>query len=186
MGTLASNLLMCTCAGAVGVAAVPVAKKVNHAVARKPAVSRTVAQTANPMPIELAKAADCKPLGINMAALAPITGQEAPPTPDLPDLTGFASGAGQQMANLLPPAGTSGNMALSGMQRPRSLSGTFLPAGSAAAAPPSIEDVVVVDTDFTDPSTTVPEPGMWVIMVSGFGVVGIAMRGRRNTVTASV
>lgn len=177
MGTLASNLLMCTCAGAIGVAAVPVAKKVNHAVARKPAVARTVARTSEPNPVNVAQAADCQPLGITMAALQPIQTQDAPPQPDLPDLTGFAAGMGQQMSNLLPPPGTTGNMALSGMGRPRSLGTDFLPLGVAPS------DVIVEDTDFTDPTSPVagvPEPGIWVIMVSGFGVVGIAMRARRS------
>lgn len=118
MGTLASNLLMCTCAGAIGVAAVAVAKKVNHAVARKPAVARTVDRTASPQPVQVAKAADCQPLGISMAALAPIASEAAPEQPDLPDLTGFAAGAGQQMASILPPPGTSGNMAATGLRSP--------------------------------------------------------------------
>jgi hypothetical protein len=38
-------------------------------------------------------------------------------------------------------------------------------------------------TNPTDPSSAVPEPATWAMLLVGFGVIGCAMRGRRQTVS---
>lgn len=147
--------------GAGSVVAVQQAKPPQAKVKAKPAKAKPARPA--PRPVRHAPPLDCptvSSLGGGLAELVPIAPMVSAPTASL-SLSGQLAGVGGGGGGggmLLPPlvggGGGSSSAAFPG-----------LPAGPDLAAP-----------DFAVPG--VPQPATWAMMVSGFGLIGLALRRR--------
>lgn len=151
-------LLVAGSMGAGSVVAVQQAKAPQARVKAKPAKAKTYRPA--PRPVSQAPALDCptvSSLGGGLAELNPIVPMEAAPTASLlmPGQLAGASGGG------------------GGVPLPSIVGGG---GGSSPAAfpgePPALETAV----------SGVPQPASWAMMVSGFGLIGLALRRRPDTV----
>ncbi len=182
MNPAAAKLLMCLSAGVGGAVTVPAVNKVASIVKPRPAVVR-VAST--PIPKKLAVA---KPMAVSarepsevssplesspcipVTLAAPLIAQTQYVDPDsLRDLTGFARSLPGDVDDGTGPSQLLGFGS-------RSNGGVAVGLASATVAPPGGGDGEPEVPGGTGP---VPEPASWAMMISGFGLLGGAMRWRR-------
>ena len=162
MSSVANSLLMCVCAGTMGAISVPVTKKI---VRPRPAVQRTVQQAAPAVPLSLENLRGCD----DSSAAALIAASDA-----MPDLTGFAEGASFQAPATQVFSGPTARGLESGFMPPIAPLSQQLPGGlpgGVQLVSPGIPEIA---------ASAVPEPGAWILMISGFGAAGAAMRVRRG------
>ncbi len=185
MSALASKALMCVCAGAVGAASVPVANKVRSFVKPRPAVARSMnkpAMQAKPA-VQQARVYDpsCMEPGV-AARLANIGAQPVNKSADLAmaDLSGFTTVADVDEMSMVVPAIFSRQALLGPNPQLRSLPFANGAGGPLNNTPSTAEPTIpVVDVPGLV-SGVVPEPGTWILLVGGFGAVGIAVRNQRR------
>jgi hypothetical protein len=147
-------LLVAGSMGAGSVVAVQQAKAPQARVKAKPAKPKVFRPA--PRPVSQAPSIDCptvSSLGGGLAELGPIVPMEASPTTSLLPQNQLAGGGGGMS---LPPGGGGG-------ASPSSFPG----------APPVLESAV----------SGVPQPATWAMMVSGFGLIGLALRRRPESET---
>ncbi|WP_439532925.1 PEPxxWA-CTERM sorting domain-containing protein [Polymorphobacter sp.] len=91
-------------------------------------------------------------------------------TMPLPDFTGFSNGGGSGFRSIA--AGGQGSiMPFRGGPTP----------GPGAPAGPGDGGGVIIIPPTEGVGDVVPEPGTWTLMIGGFGVLGMAMRNRRQS-----
>jgi len=170
-----SKVALCVCppvALATTVAAVPPVKRAVHHATAKPA-PRPVARNAAAGP---ARAADvpCVPVAPGAAGVpvpvAPLVTFADPGLSDLGDLPGIPGGAGGGVTPGatapvgFPPIATPG-----------------LPGGFVPDAPGTPGNPTNPNTPAVPETGAVPEPATWALMISGFALVGTAVRRRRRS-----
>lgn len=179
MTPMAAKLLMCVCAGSTGAAIIPVAHKARSLMRPRPAVHRSVA--AKPI---AAAALPCIPASV-APAIAGGGGEELAPSA----LTAFsqgpdaAAGPGGRGASSSVPFDDDGGFLLGGGRSAGTIGGGGGGGGigGAPGAPglPASPPVTATPT-----VSAAPEPTSWVLMVTGFGLVGGGLRWHRRVALA--
>lgn len=160
VSAIGSKLLMCVCAGATGATVVPVAQKARASLFHRAAAHSLAAPRASaPLPVS------CAPT-IASAVPAALPAGEAPAMAEMASLAPLSGGAGG-----IGFAGGSGGFLSPGTGT--GVGGGGGGGGSGPYLPPTVPTP-------GGGHGSVPEPGTWTMMISGFGMIGAGVRWQRR------
>ena len=171
MSVIGSKLLMCVCAGATGAAVVPVAQRARAALGHRSAVHGPAVHRSAAVHHRAAPSASA-PLPVNctlsIAGFTPV----ALPVEAAPQSAAAAAAAPMALGGFgvagFGDSGIGGGVISPGMGQGGGGGGGVSP-GAAPGFPAAPE-----------PVDSVPEPGTWTMMISGFGLAGTGMRWQRR------
>jgi hypothetical protein len=175
---LASKLALCVCAGTVGAVSVPAARHIHHALHPKPAIASAPRDCATQTALGLRRG--LPPLSAAPAdAIAALPDLLDDPTAGSPvRMAAYTLTPGSQLASYAPPSGgggggsggggTTGGGGGGGYQSGGGGGGGFPGGGGGGGFPGG--------GDGSGPISHVPEMATWTMMISGFTVLGVAMR----------